>query len=276
MISFVNDCVFRAVSSGLGDFVVSAAITGHVAPAAAVSPAMVGGGTFHYRAMSDDGSQVERGEGVWTAGSSTLSRATIFSSTNANAKVNFSAAPKVALVALAQDVVSGKWEVIGDTIVSSPVAEVRHTFGPSPYYSFRQVIISMTAADPAATGGYGFVAGFCDPAVTSTNLLNASGPLSGSNPAKNADGTSSAWPSGPASSISYQSLEFWIDAAQGTAGVSGNSSTGSTGPGSPNLGAAVLPLTSLSSLFFGIDNAVGGAAIQNITAGRFITLGLRK
>jgi hypothetical protein len=99
----VNECAFRSVSGGLGDFVVASARTGFFMPAQLTTPAITDGGLYHYRAESDDQSQHESGVGTYSAGSTTLARTGIYQSSNGGAKVNFSAAPTVRLMALAQD-----------------------------------------------------------------------------------------------------------------------------------------------------------------------------
>lgn len=106
MASFLDVCRFTAASSGTGDFVVSAAVTGYQTPASAGA---VNAAVYRYRAESSDLSQWEVGYGAYTTGSTTLARTTIlFSSTGS--KVSFSAAPQVSIVALAEDLVT-----FGDT-----------------------------------------------------------------------------------------------------------------------------------------------------------------
>jgi hypothetical protein len=101
MASFVDVCRFTAVSSGTGDFVVSAAVTGYQTPASAGA---VSGATYRYRAESVDLSQWEVGYGTYTSGSVTLARTTVlFNSLATAAKINFSVAPQVGIVALAEE-----------------------------------------------------------------------------------------------------------------------------------------------------------------------------
>lgn len=97
--AFVNRCIFTPVSAGTADFVVSAAVTGYHTPAQANA---VDGATYSYAAQSSDLTQWEDGQGVYTAGSTTLARTTILDSSTGG-KVSFSAAPQVMLTALAQD-----------------------------------------------------------------------------------------------------------------------------------------------------------------------------
>jgi hypothetical protein len=92
---------FTAVSSGTGDFVVSAAVTGYQTPASANA---VDGKTYRYRAESADLSQWEVGYGVYTVSSTTIARTTVlFNSSGTTSKINFTVAPQVGFVALAED-----------------------------------------------------------------------------------------------------------------------------------------------------------------------------
>lgn len=102
MVGFLNVVRFNATSSGTGDFVVASATTGYQTPAGAGA---VNGTVYSYRAESADLSQWEIGSGVYTTGSTTLARTTIVASSTGS-KVNFSAAPTVAVTALAGDLVT--------------------------------------------------------------------------------------------------------------------------------------------------------------------------
>lgn len=97
--ALVNRCWFRASSGGTGAFTVSSAITGFLTPANAGA---TNGSYYSYAAESDDLTQWEVGVGLYTSSGTTLSRI-VLKSSNANAAVNFSSAPKVALMALADD-----------------------------------------------------------------------------------------------------------------------------------------------------------------------------
>ena len=100
--SYVDGVVFRAVSSGTVDFVVSAAITGWQTPAAAVA---VDAATYRYRATSDDGSQWETGTGVYTVSTTTLTRATVsYNSLGTTAKIAFTVAPQIAMTIFSTDI----------------------------------------------------------------------------------------------------------------------------------------------------------------------------
>ena len=97
---YLDACRFNPTAGGTADFVVSSAVTGYMTPATAGA---VDGGTYYYRAESADLTQWEIGIATWTASSSTLARTTVlFNSAATTAKINFSAAPQVAVVALAE------------------------------------------------------------------------------------------------------------------------------------------------------------------------------
>ncbi|WP_082190590.1 hypothetical protein [Bradyrhizobium pachyrhizi] len=101
--SFLDVCRFTASAGGTGDWSVAAAVTGYQAMNSAGG---VNGATYSYRAESADLSQWEVGFGTYTPGVETLSRTTVlFNSAGTTAKINFSAAPQVAVVALAEDLV---------------------------------------------------------------------------------------------------------------------------------------------------------------------------
>ena len=101
MASFLDVCRFVAASSGTGSFVVSSAALGYQTPASANA---VNGATYRYRAESADLTQWEVGTGVYTSGTTTLTRATVlFNSSGGTTAISFTAAPQVAIVALAED-----------------------------------------------------------------------------------------------------------------------------------------------------------------------------
>lgn len=103
--ALLDRCIFNPAAGGTADFVVVSAVTGYMTPAQAGG---IDGATYHYAAQSADLSQWEVGTGVYTAGTTTLSRATVlFNSLGTTAKINFSAAPQVFITALAEDLYIG-------------------------------------------------------------------------------------------------------------------------------------------------------------------------
>jgi len=136
MASFLDVCRFTAVSNGTGDFVVSAAVTGYQTPASA---AAVNGATYRYRAESATLTEWEVGYGVYTTGSVTLARTTVlFNSAGTTAKISFSAAPQVGLVALAEDLIfinppQGRLTLVTATPVMATSQSAKTTIFYTPY-----------------------------------------------------------------------------------------------------------------------------------------------
>lgn len=154
MASFVDVCRFTAVSSGTGDFVVSAAVTGYQTPASAGA---VNGAIYRYRAESADLSEWEVGYGAYTSGTTTLARTTVlFSSTGS--KINFSAAPQVAIVFLAEDF-KATGQIPGtatnDDASSGNIGEYKQSAG-----ALTTATVTISNASPAVITqtGHGFTA----------------------------------------------------------------------------------------------------------------------
>lgn len=177
-LAFLNNCIFRAASSGTGSFVHASAITGYQEPDDCTNPSVVDGATYRYDARSDDNSQWEVGYGVYTASSDTLTRAVILASSNAGAATSFSAAPSVAMGgALANDAVSnplsadlvvdpfkltsanGNVVIQGGDIVSGDgwAVEVRGGYSPDGYGG--GVIFQGGQGDGLDGGGGTFIGG---------------------------------------------------------------------------------------------------------------------
>jgi hypothetical protein len=112
MTSWLNACKWNATSGGTGDFVVSSAVTGYQTPAGAGA---VNGAIYRYRAESADLSQWEVGYGAYTVAGTTQARTTILVSSTGGAKVSFSAAPIVGIVAVAEDMVNISSETQAET-----------------------------------------------------------------------------------------------------------------------------------------------------------------
>ncbi|WP_051346510.1 hypothetical protein [Bradyrhizobium sp. th.b2] len=100
--SFLDVCRFNPTAGGTTDWTYSSAVTGYQSPAAAGA---VNGAAYSYRAESSDLSQWEIGTGTYNTSTGVLTRgAVLFNSAGTTAKINFSAAPQVAIVALAEDI----------------------------------------------------------------------------------------------------------------------------------------------------------------------------
>jgi len=114
MASFADVCRFTAASSGTGDFVVSAAVLGYQTPASAQA---VNAAIYKYRAESADLTQWECGYGAYTVAGTTLARTTVlFNSAGTTAKISFTAAPQVAIVAYGEDLDPVDGQLFGLTL----------------------------------------------------------------------------------------------------------------------------------------------------------------
>src|SRR5271154_5374170 len=99
--SYLDACGFNPTSSGTGNFVVSASITGYQTPASAGA---VNSTIYSYRAESSDKTQWEEGFGAYTVSSTTLARSTITAnSSGGTSAISFTAAPNVFITALSRD-----------------------------------------------------------------------------------------------------------------------------------------------------------------------------
>jgi hypothetical protein len=104
MAAFLNTCRFTPNAGGTTDWTVLAAVTGYKTPATAGA---VNGRVYKYRAESANLSQWEEGEGAYNSGTGVLARtAVLANSSGTTAKINFAAAPQVAVVALKEDLIS--------------------------------------------------------------------------------------------------------------------------------------------------------------------------
>jgi len=191
MASVANIVRFLPASGSTGDFVYSSGVTGYRTPVS--SPALTDGATYRYRAESADLSEWEIGEGTWTTATTTLARTTIIHSST-GAKVNFTVAPNVAIVALADQFVNPA----GDTMTGSLVVpnasgikikdtDASHTLGlvgGSNLTADRTLTLTtgdasrtLTLTGDSSIGGTAYVSGGADVAVADggTGSSTASG-----------------------------------------------------------------------------------------------------
>jgi hypothetical protein len=99
--SLLNVCRFNPTAGGTTDWTYSSAVTGYQSPSAA---GVVNGAQYSYRAESSDLSQWEVGTGTYNTGTGVLARTTVlFNSAGTTSKINFSAVPQIAIVALQED-----------------------------------------------------------------------------------------------------------------------------------------------------------------------------
>lgn len=104
MAALLDICRFTPTAGGTGDWTYSNAVTGYQGPSAAGA---VNGLVYSYRAEGADLSQWEIGYGAYNSVTRTFARATVlYNSAGSTAKINFSAPPQVAIVALKEDLIS--------------------------------------------------------------------------------------------------------------------------------------------------------------------------
>jgi len=100
--SLVDICRFNPTLGGTTDWTVNTAVTGFITPAQAGA---TNGAVYRYRAESADRLQWEIGYGVYSTGTTVLTRAIVmFNSSGTTSKINFSTVPQIAIIALAEDI----------------------------------------------------------------------------------------------------------------------------------------------------------------------------
>jgi len=110
VVSLANAVIFVPTAGGTTDWTYSSAVQGYCSPALA---GMVNGATYRYRAESLDLSQWEIGVGVYNSGTGVITRRTVLYNSSgtgtasgqsgAGTKINFTSAPNVGIVELAED-----------------------------------------------------------------------------------------------------------------------------------------------------------------------------
>lgn len=101
MAAFLDACRFVPTLGGTTDWIYSAAVTGYQSPTAALA---VNGAIYRYRAESSNLAQWEIGYGAYNSGTGVFARTTVlFNSSGTTVKINFTVAPQVAIVPLAED-----------------------------------------------------------------------------------------------------------------------------------------------------------------------------
>jgi hypothetical protein len=113
MAAFLDVCRFIPTAGGTSAWTFASAVGGYQSP---TSAGAVNGTKYKYRAESADLTQWEVGEGTWNSSTSVLSRTTVLSNSSgtgtavgqsgAGTLINFSTVPQVAVVALAEDLIS--------------------------------------------------------------------------------------------------------------------------------------------------------------------------
>ena len=110
---FLDVCRFNPTAGGMTNWTVSTAVTGYQTPALGGA---VNGTIYRYRAESSDLTQWEVGYGAYTVSGTVLARTTVLYNSSgtgtgagqsgAGSLINFSAVPQVAIVGLAEDLIS--------------------------------------------------------------------------------------------------------------------------------------------------------------------------
>ncbi|MGC2777649.1 MAG: hypothetical protein WA418_18640, partial [Bradyrhizobium sp.] len=149
MAAFLDICRFLPTAGGTTDWIYAAAVQGYQSPTAAGA---ANGRLYKYRAESADLTQWEVGEGAYTASTGTLARTSIlFTSAGTTAKVSFSAAPQVAIVALKEDLISIE-EANGFTTTQQAQARTNIAAAATPANSTRTVLTSGSGTYTAKSG----------------------------------------------------------------------------------------------------------------------------
>jgi hypothetical protein len=148
MAAFLNVCRFNPTAGGTTDWTYSSAVTGYQSPSAA---GVVNGRLYKYRAESSDLSQWELGEGAYNTGTGVLARTTVlYNSSGTTSKINFSAAPQVAIVALKEDLISVEES---NSFSTTQKAQARTNIGaavaPVTYSSALGADVTMTTQNTA-------------------------------------------------------------------------------------------------------------------------------
>lgn len=164
MAAFLDRVLFRASANGTGTWTVSPALTGYMTPASAGA---VNATVYSYAAESDDKTEWEIGTGTYTVSGTTLSR-TPSKSSNANAAVNFTAAPKVAVTALTADIQPSDADLTSWASITR--ASGFDTFATTPSSANLRALLS----DEVGTGAAYFVGGALGTPASAT-LTNATG-----------------------------------------------------------------------------------------------------
>lgn len=136
MASFLNVCRFNPTAGGTTDWTYSSAVTGYQSPTAAGA---VNGAIYRYRAESADLSQWEVGYGAFNTGTGVLSRSTVlFNSAGTTAKISFTVAPQVSIVALAEDLTRTHTVTPGGRLTltsGTPITTTDVTAATTVYYT---------------------------------------------------------------------------------------------------------------------------------------------
>jgi hypothetical protein len=155
MAEFLDICRFIPTAGGSADWTFAAAATGYQSPAAAGA---ANGAVYRYRAESSDLSQWEIGYGAYNSSTGVVARSSVlFNSSGNTSKINFSAVPQVAIVALAEDLPSLTKASNAFTGNMSIAGALQLTGQASQFSAALSVRGDQIEFGHANTGGYGSV-----------------------------------------------------------------------------------------------------------------------
>lgn len=152
MAAFADLCRFNPTLGGTTDFVYSSAVGGCQSPAAAN---VQNGVKYKWYAVSADLTQWEVFEGAYNSGTTTAPRTTVLYNSSgtgtatgqsgAGTKINFSTVPQVAVVGIAEDLISVE---VANSFTAAQKAQARSNIGAAASGS---ATLETTPADPAGT-----------------------------------------------------------------------------------------------------------------------------
>ena len=174
--TYFNRVKYTPTLGGTGDFVTSAAVIGFRTPAGA---AVSNGSIVSYVAFNATQTEWETGQGTYTSGTQTLARTTVRESSNGGAKVNFTAAPTVALDFQAQDVAELRVTElqVGTGVVLSQIGG-KLVFSSGGVSAFEIWSTSEDANGPYAFAPRYFAAGYNAGTNCSFNAVNSGNTVS--------------------------------------------------------------------------------------------------
>ena len=118
-----------------------------------IASAYTTGATLRYTIMNAAMTEWEVGQGVWTAAGSTLTRVTVYASTNAGALVNFSAGVKIVFTGpVANDLPPDGNITLGTKFISNSGTDAGLSFDASNNATFSANLV-VSGAGPHAIGG---------------------------------------------------------------------------------------------------------------------------
>lgn len=126
MSNLLDNCQFNPTTGGTTDWTFSSAVTGYQSPSAAGG---VNSAIYTFFAISADSTQWELAKGAYNSSTGVFARTTILYSSAANAKVSFTLAPTVSIVAGLEDLASSQdngfaMGMAGGTLVASVASSI--------------------------------------------------------------------------------------------------------------------------------------------------------